>query len=136
MSSREAALLYRVRQDLDAPQAIDARQKKIRELFLVAESAANEEAPTVVEQITGEIENELRFEEDFLFPIIRMRGSRHAQHVVDEAIGDHEVIRMLIQRMQRKEEDFRRLLSRLHQEIAHHFREQHGMVALVRSCLK
>lgn len=118
-------------QETAAPEEETARQRKIRELFRAAEIQA--EALSVVDCITEEIENELRFEEDFLFPVIRNKGSRHAQRVVDEALSDHEVIRWLLGRVRRGEEDMRRLLTRLHQEVAHHFREQQDVVRLAKS---
>lgn len=126
--SYSVGVLRKVRQYMNAIEHLLKDHEEIGKLFnQFTEADGDMEKQTIAEQVIGEIMKHAQLEEQILFPPLKEKGGEDGEEMVREAIEEHRVTELMMDRVQKTEtedETFEAKFKVLMECTKQHFMEE------------
>ena len=100
---------------------------KLFNQFVETGDEAYQQKQMIAEQVVEEIAKHAKLEEEVLFPAFREKGGEEAEEIVQEAIEEHPITELMIDRLQKVKPEDKRFDARfkvLMESTKHHFMEE------------
>jgi hypothetical protein len=113
---------------MDPTQLLKKQHKEVAGLFKKAERTEDAgERRRLMEQIRAMLELHTRIEEEIFYPAVRMVDTKKARELVDEAIEEHGVVKLVLEQLpgvDPEDERFHAKVTVLHELVQHHVEEE------------